>query len=230
MQLPDQVPVMTLSSATLFPQALLPLYIFEPRYRRMLSDALRADRVFSVAMQKPGRSRETPCEVAGLGLIRASLDHRDGTAHLILQGLTRVRLMKPVQYKPYRIHSIQVLRTPLTSSVTLDALTAKVLELVRQRLELGPFPCPCSLGKNPGSSQVTSGERAASPASVKEILKYLERLPDAEQLADLVAYALLPDPLQRQTLLEAVDLELRLRHLIHFLMAEIRRQQKNHPA
>jgi len=60
MQLPDAVPVMTLPSATLFPQALLPLYIFEPRYRRMLVDALNTDRMFSVAMQKPGRTRETP--------------------------------------------------------------------------------------------------------------------------------------------------------------------------
>src|SRR5512136_1898883 len=100
MKIPREVPVMTLRNATLFPQALLPLYIFEPRYRQMLADALRADRVFSIAMQKPGRSRETPCAVAGVGLIRASVDHQDGTSHLILQGLTRVRLMDPVQYKP----------------------------------------------------------------------------------------------------------------------------------
>ena len=50
---------MTLPSATLFPQALLPLYIFEPRYRQMLADMLKADRMFSVAMQKPGKQRET---------------------------------------------------------------------------------------------------------------------------------------------------------------------------
>ena len=40
MKLPSEVPVMTLPNATLFPQALLPLYIFEPRYRRMLADTL----------------------------------------------------------------------------------------------------------------------------------------------------------------------------------------------
>ena len=62
MEIPDAVPVMTLPSATLFPQALLPLYIFEPRYRQMLTDMLRTERMFTVAMQKPGRVRETPCE------------------------------------------------------------------------------------------------------------------------------------------------------------------------
>ena len=83
---------MTLPNATLFPQALLPLYIFEPRYRQMLADALHSTRMFSVAMQKPGSTRETPSPVAGLGLIRVSVGHRDGTSHLILQGLARVEL------------------------------------------------------------------------------------------------------------------------------------------
>jgi Lon protease-like protein len=73
MELPSKAAVMTLPSATLFPQALLPLYIFEPRYRKMLSDALLADRMITVAMQKPGRKRETPCTVGGLGLIRVSV-------------------------------------------------------------------------------------------------------------------------------------------------------------
>src|SRR6059036_3854460 len=106
MELPDAVPVMTLPSATLFPQALLPLYIFEPRYRQMLADMLKTDRMFSVAMQKPGKHRETPCQVAGLGLIRVSVGHQDGTSHLVLQGITRVELMATVQSSPYPVHSI----------------------------------------------------------------------------------------------------------------------------
>jgi len=59
---------MTLPNVILFPQAMLPLYIFEPRYRQMLSDALASHRMLSVAMQKPGRVRESPSNVAGLGL------------------------------------------------------------------------------------------------------------------------------------------------------------------
>src|SRR5512140_3294635 len=107
MKIPREVPVMTLPNATLFPQALLPLYIFEPRYRQMLSDALHSTRMFSVAMQKPGTSREAPSPVAGLGLIRVSVVHRDGTSHLILQVLTRVELEETVRYKPYRVQKIR---------------------------------------------------------------------------------------------------------------------------
>src|SRR5947199_7063414 len=103
MKIPQEVPVMTLPNATLFPQALLPLYIFEPRYRHMLADALHSNRMFSVAMQKPGTERELPSPVAGLGLIRVSVAHRDGTSHLILQGLAAAVLAQHVRDRPYSV-------------------------------------------------------------------------------------------------------------------------------
>src|SRR2546421_4060994 len=117
MDIPSQVPVMTLRDATRLPQSLLRLYIFEPRYRKMLADSLKTERMFSVAMQKPGRSRETPCIVAGLGVIWGSVDHQDGTSHLILQGITRGEMRETIQYKPYRIHNIKPLQTDKTDSV-----------------------------------------------------------------------------------------------------------------
>src|SRR5271166_4326980 len=151
MKLPREVPVMTLPNATLFPQALLPLYIFEPRYRQMLLDSLHSDRMFSVAMQKPGRSRETPSVIAGLGLIRVSVGHDDGTSHLILQGIARVELEETVRYKPYRVQRIRALESPPCNELVVDALLAKVRELLDERVQLGmPFPFPVvSKGKSP---------------------------------------------------------------------------------
>ncbi len=221
MQLPDAVPVMTLQSATLFPQALLPLYIFEPRYRRMLAEALDSNRMFSVAMQRPGRTREIPCPVAGLGLIRVSVGHNDGTSHLILQGLTRVQLGETVQYKPYRVQRIHPLAAAAADNVTVDALVAKVHELVEQRLELSPFPSPFPLKKKNGDLH------KSTVFSKKEVLSYLAQLPGADQVADLVTCALLSEAVERQKILETVEIEGRLKHLIHFLMAEISRRQKN---
>ena len=213
---------MTLPNATLFPQALLPLYIFEPRYRQMLADALHSNRMFSVAMQKPGNSRETPAPIAGLGLIRVSVGHSDGTSHLILQGLARVELKEAVRYKPYRIQRIRPLETPPCDNVKVDALVAKVRELLEERIELGlPFPFPVM------SPEKGSKENSSSPSfSPKEILNYLDSITDPEQAADLVSCAVLPGALERQTILETVDVEARLRRLIHFLLAEIRAKRK----
>jgi ATP-dependent Lon protease len=222
MEIPNAVPVMTLPTATLFPQALLPLYIFEPRYRQMLADTLKAGRMFSVAMQRPDRTRETPCTVAGLGLIRVSVDHSDGTSHLILQGVSRVELGAAVQSKPYRVHAIRPLQPQPADSVTIDALVAKVHELVERRVSLGglPFPFPISKSGDEAESAPTSS------ASAAEILTYLEKLPDADQVADLVSCALLSEAGHRQTILETVEVEPRLKHLVHFLLAEIERQKK----
>src|SRR5262245_43360866 len=228
MEIPDAVPVMTLPSATLFPQALLPLYIFEPRYRQMLADMLRSDRMFSVAMQKPGKQRETPCQVAGLGLIRVSVGHQDGTSHLILQGLARVELVEVVQTRPYRVANIRALQPQPTDNVVIDALVAKVHELVEERIRLGPFPFPFSAFSH--ASGKKKGNAGATKFSPKEILDYLESLEDADQVADLVSCALLPGAVERQTILETINLENRLKHLIHFLMEEIRRTGKDDPS
>lgn len=208
---------MTLPNVTLFPQALLPLYIFESRYRRMLADALETHRMFVVAMQKPNRVRETPSLVAGMGIIRVGVDNPDGTSHLILQGITRVELGKTVRYKPYRVHQIKPLQAPHVDNVAIDALVAKVRDLVTETVQLGFSP-----------NKSHKKEKQPSLLSLKDVVNYLNELEDADQVADLVSCALLPSPLERQTILETVDVEPRLKHLIHFLMAEIKQHRKNH--
>ena len=90
-------------------------------------------------------------------------------------------------------------------------------ELLEERIQLGlPFPFP-----------VMSSEKAESiptpPSfSPKEILTYLDSITDPEQTADLVSCAVLPGAAERQSILETVDVETRLRRLIRFLLAEIR--------
>jgi Lon protease-like protein len=222
MEIPHEVAVMTLPNATLFPQALLPLHIFEPRYRRMLADALESHRMFIVAMQKPGSTRESPSAIAGLGLIRVAVENPDGTTHLILQGMTRVEMAETVRYKPYRVQRIRPLQAAPSDSVMVDALLAKVRDLVTERIQLGvPFPFPLN---TKSSKKKTSGAM-----TIKEIVSYLDKLHDADQVADLISCALLPGAVQRQTILETVDVEPRLKHLIHFLMAEIKQHRKDNP-
>ena len=92
--LPKELPVMPLPGAVLFPHALLPLYVFEPRYRKMLEHALQRHRMFCVTLIKPScpdwRAPEDFFHLATAGLIRACVGRGDGTSNLILQGLQRV--------------------------------------------------------------------------------------------------------------------------------------------
>jgi Lon protease-like protein len=215
MDLPKSVGVMILPSVNLFPHAILPLFIFEPRYRRMLQDALATHRMFCVAMQQPEAETESPARVAGLGIIRASVENPDGTSNMILQGVARVSVGRLLRRRPYRVHTIQPLRPESPDSTRIDALAGKVRELVGQRFRQG-LPSPL---KFLADTLAEASPSAASPA--QHILRSLGEIADAGVLADLVSCTLLSDPLQRQTMLETIDLETRLRYLIDFLLRDL---------
>lgn len=100
----------------------------------------------------------------------------------------------------------------------LDALIEKVLDLVSKRFKQG-FPSPIL---NQLLKMEDKGEKGADLASsLDTIIEYLSRLENPDQLADLVSCTFLSTPTQRQLILETVDLEARLKHLIHFLMADV---------
>src|SRR5207247_3500182 len=165
--LPKQLPVMPLPGAVLFPHALLPLYIFEPRYRKMLKHALAHHRMFCVALIKPHcaewQSRADFFHIAGVGLIRACVESGDGTSNLILQGLERVRFRDFEQEAPIPVATIDSLESDSVSSVETEALAAKVLELY--------------------SNVKSDGQRQLPP----KVKRYLSDLSHPEMLADLVA-------------------------------------------
>src|SRR5437879_13748537 len=111
--LPKQVPVMPLPGALLFPHALLPLHIFEPRYREMLKHALAHHRMFCVALLKPHcvewNSNADFFHIATVGLIRACVERSDGASNLLLQGLEHVRFLGFGQAAPFPIATIDSL-------------------------------------------------------------------------------------------------------------------------
>lgn len=228
MELPRQVPVMLLPGTVLFPGALVPLYIFEPRYRRMLKDVLESHRMYAVAMTKPSANREIPYPVAGLGLVRAAVKRPDGTSYVILQGLSRVALESTIRYKPYRIHAIRIIdrnqQKREDTGLEVDALTAKVKELVEERIHQG-FQISLPLLKE--LKQLGEAEADSPAYPLHHFLKYISELKDPGQMADLVSCTMLHRAEEKQTVLEALNLERRLKHLIHFLMADIQRN-RNH--
>ncbi|MFL6500903.1 MAG: LON peptidase substrate-binding domain-containing protein [Candidatus Udaeobacter sp.] len=198
--LPQQLPVMPLPGAVLFPHALLPLYIFEPRYRKMLEHALRKHRMFCVALIKPicpdWRASEDFFHLATAGLIRACVERSDGTSNLVLQGLQRVRFTSFERENPFPIANIETVESRDAPTVETEALGAKVIELY-------------------GSLK---HDHRQLPAKLDQ---YLSELRDLEMLADLMASTFVSDPLRRQRLLEERSLNQRLRSLIRYLRDEI---------
>jgi len=186
----------------------------------MLAEALDTHRMFCLAMKRPDVSGERPSEVAGLGLVRVAMKNDDGTSNLILQGLTRVRLGKSIQSRPFRVHLIEPLITEPTESPIADALVEKALDLVDARLRLQNAVPQAIL------TQLSGGLDPEEPVKIEACLQALRRVKDPGALADLIATLLLPDPMMRQIILQTVDVEERLGHLVHFLMGEVARGSK----
>jgi Lon protease-like protein len=219
MLLPPEVPVMTLPNAILFPGALLPLFIFEPRYQRMLSECLHTHRIFAVAMQKPGYTREVPCTVAGMGLVRVAVTRKDGTSYLVLQGLLRVELTRVRRYRPFRVQCYRALSDGGAQNGELPGLTNKLRELVLARVQTGAAPAP-----EPSTVAVAVEDakhlNSLALFSLQHFLHHLAQLQDPGQMADLVSCTMLSGAMERQIILETVNLQERLKRVIDFLSTD----------
>src|SRR5580704_10946781 len=105
------VPVFPLPQAVLFPHALLPLHIFEPRYRAMLAHCLATHRALVIAriegergdQRKDEDARPRFASVGGLGLIVQHQSLPDGRSNIVLHGKARVALVERPSATPYRI-------------------------------------------------------------------------------------------------------------------------------
>jgi Lon protease-like protein len=107
-------PIFPLPNVVLFPNALLPLQIFEPRYRKMTADVLEGERLIAMGLIRP-EAMSTPQplihEVMGLGKIIAHEKLKDGRYYLVLRGLARAKLLEEQQVDlPYRIGQFEICR------------------------------------------------------------------------------------------------------------------------
>jgi ATP-dependent Lon protease len=188
-RMPSSVPVMVLGGAALFPHNCLPLYIFEPRYRAMLERALETDRLLAIATPR-NRDGTQVLEVGGIGLVRACVRGADGTSHLILEGLGRVRFVAWPQLEPFR----QAVVEPFASSAPESRL-----ELERRLAFL------------------RAALRRFEPELPTELWEKMMQIAEPEILLDLAAGAILRDVHHRQSVLEEADAALRQRLLLRLL-------------
>ena len=99
----QRLSIFPLGGALLFPRSLLPLHIFEPRYRAMVSDALARDR--RIAMIQPRDGGEPPklFDIGCVGHIREVKSHDDGRFDIILEGVSRFRVVRELDVTtPFR--------------------------------------------------------------------------------------------------------------------------------
>jgi len=185
-----RLPIFPLPGAVLLPHALVPLHIFEPRYRKMTSDCEGGLRTLALAHIPDDRAAgEKPPRVlplVGVGVLARVDRLPDGRFNIVLRGVARARIEEELPAtEPYRLVRATLLepRAPAPSAAVLaDALRQLVLALSAARRT------------EETQALVQLAARAQAPGD----------------LADVVAGVLLATPRERQAVLDAVELEPRL--------------------
>jgi hypothetical protein len=179
--LPPTIPIFPLPNVVLFPNVFLPLHIFEPRYRQMVSDALAGERMIGMVLLQPGGDdyEGTPpvYGVGCAGLITHVERLDDGRFNIVLRGLERFRIVgeeEPSATVLYRRAHV----APL--SETNPRGRAELLKDARQRLEAMLAP-------------LFSGTLAVRGLP--------QQMPDDELINALAQYLEL-EPIEKQALLE----------------------------
>lgn len=189
--LPDEVPVMTLPNTAFFPQALMPLHIFEPRYRHMLRDVLASNRLFAVAgldLHRMGTAGEfePPHRIASVGIVRACQKNDNGTSNLLLQGICRVEIAAIVRDEPYR-------RIRVRALASQPGATPDENQHLRREL-----------------SRLLNLKSKLSASGSAEMTTFLKTVDDPEAFVDIAAFSLCEDNRLKQKLLETLNVHHRL--------------------
>jgi ATP-dependent Lon protease len=150
-----ELPLFPLPDVVLFPSEVLPLHIFESRYRMMLKSVLEDDRRFGVVRWDPQNQA-----MAAVGCCAEVLQHQtadDGRSNIVTLGQQRFRVLDVVRETPFRTAMVSWIEDePVTAESDLESLTRSVDHALRDVVEL-------------------TGKLTGSPASLPDDLPDLPR-------------------------------------------------------
>ena len=189
-----RLPIFPLPNVQLFPHALLPLHVFEPRYRDMVRDAMAGERLIAIAAFEPGfeaeyHGRPAVRPIVGVGAVVGHEPLGEGRANIVLRGVARARIERELPPdQAYRLVDASAVDDRVTDGFDDDG-ARDTLILLADQLAL----------------RLPSGG---------ETLRELARSqPDLGALVDVLSAALVTDPDDRQTLLETDDVGARVDRL-----------------
>src|SRR3954469_21366625 len=195
--LPPTIPIFPLPNVVLFPNVFLPLHIFEPRYRQMVDDALKGDRILGMVLLRPGwegnyEGRPAVYPIGCAGVITHAERLPDGRFNIVLRGMEKFRILTEDDARLYRVADVEPVPAPAAETFRAE------MRSERRRLEILLVPQP---------------EGQPDP-------KVPSSMPD-EDLVNALAQYLEFDAVEKQALLERDGLLDRCRSLIELLEMKV---------
>jgi Lon protease-like protein len=187
------IPIFPLEEPLLFPGVSRPLYIFEPRYRAMVADALKGDRIIGMTTLMPGyeanyQGRPSIYPIGCAGVITDVEELSGGRYRIVLRGLVKFRVNGEDESRSYRLARVDAMPE------SLNEADKAVLRTQRQRLE----------------ALVTKGSDTKVPPEMSD-----------EELVNMLAQYLPLEDAKRQALLELKSSLLRAQALIDLIESKV---------
>ena len=194
----DEVAVFPLPQVVLFPGALMPLHIFEPRYRAMTRDVLASTRRLCIVQIPEDHAiddygQPQIATIAGVGEVVKCDALPDGRFNMLVEGKARARVRELPFKRPYRKAEITIL-----SGESEAADPAMVRALVSTATRVAGVVRQCH-----------PGFRFCLP-----------RAEDPGLVVDACAHYLVLDGSERQKLLETLDVGERVERCLEYLIAQ----------
>ncbi|MBX6422443.1 endopeptidase La [Thermosulfurimonas sp. F29] len=196
---PDEikdVPVIP-GDAVIFPHMIVPFVLTEPGLLKAVEEALSRDRLVAVVAVKDPRSERKELYRHGTLclILRASRVELD-RVRIVVQGLSRVRILSFLKEEPFLVARVQQLTETFSPDREAEALAANIRQMFGRVVELSPYL--------PG-----------------ELRGLVENLEDPGMLADLsVAHLNVPHA-EKQALLEILDVKERLHRAVRLLAEQL---------
>jgi len=196
-EIPEFLPILPLRNSVLFPNSIIPIDVGRKKSVKLVEEAISKEKpIIGIVTQRDARVEDpgpadlytVGCAARILKVIKLAKD----SFSVILQGVSRVRLLELGMQEPYMMAKIQVLPDPTLSSTEIDALVLNVKDVAKRVIKL-------------------------MPELPKEASALLDSVNEAGQLADLITSNLDVQVDEKQEILEIFDLKARLRRVLQFL-------------
>lgn len=136
-ELPPHVPLFPLPNVVLFPQMPMPLHVFEPRYRKMVTDARESHDLIGMVLLRPGwepkyYGRPAVFPIGCAGRMEQCEDLPNGKFNIVLRGVMRFAIVGEQDGEPYRVARIAPRPERAEDPMALEAVRKDLIATIEQ--------------------------------------------------------------------------------------------------
>jgi uncharacterized protein len=173
------LPLFPLPDLVFFPNTRMPLHVFEPRYRRMVADALDAEARFGIVLLRPGWQGDyygmPAVHACGtMGTIEQAVAMEDGRYNILVRGDVRFRIVGEVSTEPYRIARVIAQPETIKGAHAAYAQREWLADLAKQYLHYLPDQMPVPEIETVGLEALTNALIMSLNLASEEKQKLLE--------------------------------------------------------